>query len=299
MLALISAVEIGFIYALLALGVFLSFRTLDIPDLTVDGSIVTGAAASAILCSNGYNPILALALSFILGTCAGIVTGLLNTKLKIQPLLAGILVMLGVYSINLRIMGGSPNIPLVGSETIYTKFNNVFDNSYSSLLLGFLVIAGIILVLYLFLETRFGLAFRSTGENNDMVKAYGIDSDLMKIFGLGISNGLVGLAGGMLCQYQSFADISMGTGMVVTGLASVIIGEIVFGTSSLIRKLVSVALGAILYRVIISLAFSLGMPASDLKLVSAVIVTIALAMGLLADNVSFRDILKKGGKRNA
>lgn len=297
--ALLGAVELGMIYAILALGVFLSFRTLNTPDLTVDGSIVTGAAASAMICSLGGNPVLALAVSFVLGSLAGVITALLNTKLKIQSLLAGILVMLGIYSINLRIMGNRSNIALTKSDTLYKTAKEVFPEGYSSLLLGAIILSVIIVLLYFFLNTRLGFAFRATGDNEDMVRASGISSDSMKIMGLALSNGIVGLAGGMLAQYQSYADIGMGVGMVVIGLASVIIGEAIFGSKSLFRRLVAVALGAILYRLIISFALNFGMAANDLKLVSAVIVTVALAFGLMGERFSLKSTgLFKGKNKN-
>ncbi len=288
--ALLGAVELGMIYAILALGVFLSFRTLNTPDLTVDGSIVTGAAASAMICSLGGNPILALAVSFVLGSLAGVITALLNTKLKIQPLLAGILVMLGIYSINLRIMGNKSNIALTKSDTLYKSAKEIFPEGYSSLLLGAIILSMIIVLLYFFLNTRLGFALRATGDNEEMVRASGISSDRMKIMGLSLSNGIVGLAGGMLAQYQSYADIGMGVGMVVIGLASVIIGEAIFGSKSLFRRLIAVSLGAILYRLIISFALNFGMAANDLKLVSAVIVTVALAFGLMGESFSLKSI---------
>ena len=291
MVALLGAFESGMIYAVLALGVFLSFRTLNTPDLTVDGSVVTGAAASAMVCSAGLSPVLGLGAAFVLGCAAGAVTALLNTKLKIQPLLAGILVMLGLYSINLRIMGSKPNVPLMKSETIYKRAQAVLPEDMAGLVLGVVILCAVILLLYFFLKTRAGFALRATGDNEDMVRAAGINSDAQKLLGLSLSNGLVGLAGGMLAQYQSFADVTMGTGMVVIGLASVILGEAKFGVSSLARRLIAVSLGAILYRVVIALALHLGMPASDLKLVSAAIVTIALALGLLGESFSIKSLL--------
>ncbi|MGI6731532.1 MAG: ABC transporter permease [Anaerovoracaceae bacterium] len=294
--AILGSIELGLIYSVLALGVFLSFRTLNTPDLTVDGSIVTGAACSAMICSMGGNPIFALLVSFIAGCAAGTITALLNTKLKIQPLLAGILVMLGLYSINLRIMGGRPNIALIKSETIYKSFKLIFPYKYSSLVLGAIILIIITVLFYFFLKTRLGFALRATGDNEEMVRASGINSDNMRIMGLGISNGFVALSGGMLAQYQSLSDISMGVGMVVIGLASVIIGEVIFGISSLKRRLIAVSLGAILYRIVISLALYLGMPASDLKLVSAIIVTIALSTGILGEKFSLR---RKAGVKNA
>lgn len=281
--ALLGAIELGTIYAVLALGVFLSFRTLNMPDLTVDGSIVTGMAVAAVMCSAGINPYVSLIGAFIGGACAGFLTGFLHTKLKIQAILAGILVMLASYSINLRIMGKTPNIPLTKSETIYNMADKLLPSRYSGIIIGFIILAVIIFLLYLFLQTRLGFVFRATGDNEDMVRAAGVSGDNMKLMGLAISNGLVGLAGGMLAQNQAFADISSGTGMMIIGLASVILGEVVFGTRTLLRRLISASLGAVLYRVIISQALYLGMESSDLKLVSAVIVAVALYLGILGE----------------
>ncbi|MEG0829656.1 MAG: ABC transporter permease [Anaerovoracaceae bacterium] len=317
----LSTVELGLIYAVLALGVFLSFRTLNTPDLTVDGSIVTGAAASAMICTLGKSsfmlgiyagmdpamaafvegivPVIGLIAGFIGGACAGMITALLNTKLKIEPLLAGILVMLGIYSINLRIMGNKANLPLTQNQTVYKEADKIFPEKWSALIIGILILAVAIGAFYFFLQTRKGFALRATGDNEEMVRAAGINSDNMKILGLALSNGFVGLAGGMLAQYQGYADIGMGVGMVVIGLASVIIGEVIFGKGSLLRRLCAVALGAIIYRIVIAIALNLGMPATDLKLVSAVIVTIALAIGAFGENFSFFGRKKKEGVRNA
>lgn len=294
--ALMGSIELGLIYGVMALGVFLSFRTLNTPDLTVDGSMVTGMASSAVMCSMGYHPVLGLLLSFVTGCLAGSVTALLNTKLKIQPLLSGILVMLGLYSINLRIMGGKSNIALTKSDTIFKNFSDLTGIPYSSMLLSMIILALITLAFYYFLKTRLGFALRATGDNDDMVRASGINSNSMRLIGLALSNGFVALAGGLLAQYQSFADVGMGVGMVVIGLASVIIGEVVFGTKTLMRRLVAVSLGAILYRTIIGFAFALGMPASDLKLVSAVIVTFALSTGIMGEKFS---LVRKTGETNA
>lgn len=305
---LLESLELGLIYSILALGVFLSFRTLNTPDLTVDGSIVTGAAISAVICTAAADMsphmqalmcILALAASFVLGMGAGAITALLNTKLKIQPLLAGILVMLGIYSINLRIQGKA-NVNLNNVPTIYRKADELFGGfEWSSIIIGVIIAAVIIALMYGFLNTRKGFALRATGDNEEMVRAYGISSDNMKLLGLAVSNGLVGIAGGMLAQYQGYSDVGMGVGMVVIGLASVIIGEVIFGTRSLIRRLIAVALGAVLYRMVIAIALYIGMPPTDLKLVSAIIVTIALSMGLLGENFSLFRKKDKGGRKNA
>lgn len=295
--AFVGSIELGMIYAVLALGVFLSFRTLNTPDLTVDGSIVTGAAASAMLCTLGIHPVIGLLAAFVGGACAGAITALLNTKLKIQPLLAGILVMLGIYSINLRIMGNKANLPLMRSDTIYTKASELFSEDTAALLIGGIVLILSIALFFFFLKTRMGFALRATGDNEEMVRASGISSDTMKLLGLAVSNGFVGLSGGLLAQYQGYADIGMGVGMVVIGLASVIIGEVIFGTSNLLRRLIAVSLGAILYRLVLAIALNFGMQATDMKLVSAIIVVIALSLGVLGESFSIRK--KKRGARNA
>ncbi|HYE69714.1 MAG TPA: hypothetical protein VEA58_13945 [Anaerovoracaceae bacterium] len=297
--AIVGSIELGLIYSIMALGVFLSFRTLNTPDLTVDGSIVTGMAASVMVCSAGGNPYVALLAAFIVGCLAGTVTALLNTKLGIQPLLAGILVMLGLYSVNLRIMGGKSNVAIIKSDTVYKSFEDIVPTEYSSLILGFIILTLVTAAFYYFLRTRLGFALRATGDNDDMVRASGINSSTMRVIGLGLSNGMVGFAGGLLAQYQSVADAGMGVGMVVIGLASVIIGEAVFGTKSLLRRLIAVCLGAILYRTVIAFAFNLGMPSTDLKLVSAVIVTIALSSGMMGEKFSIPALFKKGGAKNA
>ena len=280
--ALLGSLELGMIYAVLALGVFLSFRTLNMPDLTVDGSIVTGMAISAVICAGGGNPFLALLGAFTGGALAGLLTGFLHTKLKIQ----GILVMMASYSVNLRIMGKTPNIPLTKSETIYKIADRLLPVQYAGIVLNLLLLAVIIAVLYLFLQTRLGFVFRATGDNEDMVKACGVSCDQMKLMGLAISNGLVGLAGGMLAQNQAFADINSGVGMMVIGLASVILGEVIFGIKTLLRRLIAAALGAVVYRILMAQALYLGMETTDMKLVSAAIVAVALSLGLLGEKGS-------------
>ena len=297
--ALLGSLELGMIYAVLALGVFLSFRTLNMPDLTVDGSIVTGMAVSAIICAGGGNAFAALAGAFAGGALAGLATGLLHTKLKIQAILAGILVMMASYSVNLRIMGKTPNIPLTKSETIYKTADRLLEPAYAGIVMNFLLLAVIIAVLYLFLQTRLGFVFRATGDNEDMVKACGVSCDSMKLMGLAISNGLVGLAGGMLAQNQAFADINSGVGMMVIGLASVILGEVIFGTKTLLRRLMAAALGAVVYRIIMAQALYLGMESTDMKLVSAAIVAIALSLGLLGEKGSKLQLMQKITKKGA
>ncbi len=280
MIALRGAIILGMIYAVMAVGVFISFRTLDIPDLTVDSSFVTGAAVSAVLCINGH-PWLALAAGFAAAAVAGCVTAFLNTHLKIQPLLAGILVMLGLYSVNLRIMGNRANIPLLNCRTIFQSFAHTPLMRQAEWIIPLMVLAAVILVLFGFLKTRFGFILRGTGDNQQMVRALGVNTNTMILAGMALANGLVGICGAMIAQYQCYCDISMGVGMVVIGLASVIIGEVIFGISSLQRRLIAVALGAIVYRVVIAFALNLGMPATDLKLISAVIVAVALSLPVI------------------
>lgn len=281
-----GSLELGIIYAFMALGVFLSFRTLNIPDMTVDGSFVTGAAVSVILSVNGH-PFLGLLLAFVLGGGTGCITAFLHTKLKIQPLLAGILTMLALYSINLKIMGGKANIPLLNKPTVFNTFENLLGTDYNRLILASLLLVVVLLLLYLFLNTRLGFVLRATGDNEQMVRALGVNTDLTIFIGLALANGLVAISGAMIAQYQSYVDVGMGVGMVVIGLASVIIGEVVFGVNPLLRRLIAVILGSVVYRLIIALALEVGMPPTDLKLVSAIIVALAMSMPLINKRFSF------------
>lgn len=283
-MALQGSVELGIIYAIMALGVFISFRTLNMPDLSVDGSFVLGAAVSAVLTLKGQ-PFLGLGIAFIAGCGAGSITALLHTKLKIQPLLAGILTMLALYSLNLKVMSGRANIPLLNKTSVFTLFEGMFGD-YNKLVFSLALLAVILFLLFLFLKTRLGFVLRATGDNDHMVRALGVNTDFVILVGLALSNGLVAVAGALIAQSQSFVDIGMGIGMVVIGLASVIIGEVVFGTSSLLRRLMAVILGSILYRLIIAVALEVGMPSTDLKLVSAVIVAIAMSMPILQQRLS-------------
>lgn len=297
-LAFQGSIELGIIYAIMALGVFLSFRTLNFPDLTVDGSFVTGAAFSAVLCAGGH-PGWGLVLALLAGSMAGCVPALLHTKLEIQPLLAGILVMLGLYSINLKVMGTRANIPLVNKTTVFSVLEGTSLEAYAQLLIPLAILFVILIILYLFLKTKLGFTLRATGDNAQMVRALGVNTDTTILIGMSLSNALVALSGALLAQYQSFTDIGMGIGMVVIGLASVIIGEVVFGISSLLRRLIAVILGAVLYRMIIAVALEMGMPATDLKLVSATLVAIALAMPVIKKKLGFykRKIAAQGFNR--
>lgn len=279
-----GSIELGMIYAIMSLGVFISFRTLNMPDLTVDSSFTLGAAVSAVMCSAGHSCI-GILLSFLAGFLAGCITALLDTKLKIQPLLAGILMMLSLYSINLRAMGGKANISLLYKPTIFNLPGGAFVQNNGSWIVSLTILLIVYMFLLLFLRTEFGLSLRATGDNDRMVRALGGNTDFTILIGLASSNGLVAASGGMIAQFQSFADISMGVGMTVIGLASVVIGEVVFGTRPLSRRLAAVILGSILYRSIVALALDSGMPPTDLKLISAVIVAAALSSTTARDRI--------------
>jgi len=292
-----GSLELGIIYAIMALGVFISFRTLNIPDLTVDNSFTLGAAVSAVLTASISQPFIGLVLAFFAGCIAGSLTALLMTKLKIQPLLSGILMMLALYSINLRVMSGKPNIPLLNKPLMFDFLHNLPSEKYAKLLFLALILALIVVLLFFFLKTKLGFALRATGDNEKMVRALGVNTDVTILIGLAVSNGLVALSGAMIAQYQSFADVNMGIGMVVIGLASVIIGEVLFSVKTLMRRLIAVALGAILYRLVIAVALWLGMPPTDLKLVSAVIVAAALSMPVIKDRIlSFKSKRANSGR---
>ncbi|BFT76021.1 ABC transporter permease [Paenibacillus sp. P36] len=265
-----GAVELGLLYALMALGVYITFRILDFPDLTVDGSFTTGGAIAAIMISHGYSPLLACLAAFAGGLAAGACTGLLHTKGKINGLLSGILMMIALYSINMRIMG-KPNISLLGADTMFT--------SISPIAVGFIVVILFKLLMDGFLHTDLGLSLRATGDNARMIRSFGANTDNTTILGVSLSNGLVALSGAMIAQQSGFADISMGIGMIVIGLASVIIGEAIFGSQSVFRATLAAVLGSIVYRIVVALALRVEwLNASDLKLITAIIVIIALVL---------------------
>ncbi|GER24064.1 ABC transporter permease [Zafaria cholistanensis] len=275
---MITAVELGLIYAIMALGVYLTFRILDFPDLTVDGSFTTGAAVAAVGIINGMPPIAATLLAFFAGMAAGIVTGLLHTKGKINGLLAGILTMIALYSINLRIMGKA-NLPLLREETLVTPLKEAGLLGTGLSVATFLLVAlAIKFLLDWFLHTDTGLAMQATGDNEEMIRSLGVSTDNQKILGLALSNGLVALCGGLIAQYQGFADIGMGIGIIVAGLASVIIGQAIFGHRLILIATLAVVLGSVLYRVVIQLALQAGLQPNDMKLISAVLVVVALVL---------------------
>lgn len=295
-----GTLEQGLMYAIMVLGVYLTYRILNYADLSVDGSFTTGAAIAATLIVHGYNPWLATFVAFIGGCLAGVFTGVLHTKFKITPLLSGILTMTALYSVNLRIMG-QPNISLLGVRTIMTDFSElpyVQDNAVLVLALLTVVIVGYIV--YRFLLTEVGLALRATGDNELMIRSQGVNTDVMKILGLALSNGLVAFAGSYVAQNQQFADASMGIGMIIAGLASVIIGEVLIGSSTIGRTVIAVICGGVIYRIIIAIVLQLGLAPTDLKLITALIVIIALVSpGVKGKFLSLTDGVRGKGDNNA
>jgi putative ABC transport system permease protein len=274
----LSSVEQGLMYALLALGVFLTFRILNFADLTVDASFTTGAATAAMLITHGGSPWWSLLAGAAAGALGGLITALLHTVGKIDPLLASILTMLGLYSVNLRIMGGRGNVSLIKAETLFTPIRAQLGTWYSVLILAGAV-AVVIVVLTWFLATDFGLAIRSTGDNPGMAASFGVSNNITKTAGLMIANGLVGLTGAVVCQYQGFADIGGGTGLILAGLASVILGNAILGTRFMWLALAGVAFGSVLYRLAIFLALKLPfVETTDMKIISATIVVVALIL---------------------
>ncbi|OZI17764.1 ABC transporter permease [Bordetella genomosp. 7] len=282
--SLLGALEIGLIFSLVALGVLISFRLLRFPDLTVDGSFPLGGAVAATLISGGMDPFLATIAATVAGAAAGLVTGWLNVRLRIMDLLASILMMIALYSINLRVMG-RPNVPLITEPTVFTILQPEWISDYVARPL-ILVVAVIIVKLLLdwFLATQTGLAMRATGSNGRMARAQGVNTGGMVLAGMALSNALVGLAGALFAQTQGGADISMGVGTIVIGLAAVIVGESILPSRKLVLATLAVILGAIVYRFFIALALNsdfIGLKAQDLNLVTAVLVTIALVIPMM------------------
>ena len=276
---MIAGIELGLIYAVMALGVYLTFRVLDFPDLTVDQSFTTGAASAAMLVLAGVSPWLATAAGFLAGALAGLITGLLHTKARINGLLAGILTMTALYSINLRVMGGKANLALLREDTVFTPLRQVgVMGTFAGVLLLLVGVLAVKVVLDWYLYTDAGLAMQATGDNPAMIRSFGVNTDNQKILGLCLSNGMVGLSGALIAQYQGFADIGMGIGMIVVGLASVILGQGIFGSRTVIVATTAVILGSVLYRLVITAALGVGLNPSDMKLISAVLVVIALVL---------------------
>ena len=282
---LLGTLEQSFIFAIMVLGVYLSYKILDFPDMTVDGSFPLGGAVASAILIKGENPILALVVATICGAIAGLITGMIHVKLKVTNLLAGIIVMTGLYSVNLRIMGKS-NIPLFSVKHLFN------GNMIPIVTLVILLILAKITIDYL-LKTKFGFALKALGDNETLVISLGIDEKKLKIYGLMIANSFVALSGAILAQYQGFADVGMGTGTIITGLASIIIGEAIFKKRSFISMSMTVILGTIIYRTIIAMSLKLGMNASDLKLITSILVA---GIIFLKEKKS---LLGRGGKKYA
>ena len=263
-----ATIEQSLIFAIMVLGVYISFRILNFPDMTVDGTFPLGAAISAKLLTLGVNPYLTLLVALVAGTVAGAVTGLIHVKLKVKDLLAGILVMTALYSVNLRVMGKS-NIPLFEED-------NIFNTEYSMMItIVVLILISKFLLDYL-LKTKFGFALKALGDNENLIVSLGLNEEKYKIYGLMIANAFVAFSGAVLAQYQGFADVGMGTGIIVIGLASIIIGDTLFGKRRRLAGTTIVIIGSILYRGVIAVTLSMGMDASDLKLITSVIVIVIL-----------------------
>ncbi len=287
-----GAVAQGVLWGIMTLGVYLTFRILDMADMTVDGSFACGGAVTAILIVKGMNPLLTLPLVFVSGMATGLVTGVMNTKLKINILLASILTQLALYSVNIRIMGKA-NTPLIGMDTIMSKLSALSGGgltvTHSSLITGLVFVTAIVAVLYWFFGTEIGSAVRATGSNEHMVRALGVNTDTMKILGLMIANGMVSLSGALVAQSQGYADVGMGTGTIVIGLASIIIGEVIFGQHfGFWYTLAAAVLGSVIYRIVVAVVLQLGLKSTDLKLLTALVVAASLSVPVIKTKATRR-----------
>ncbi|MBR6186571.1 MAG: ABC transporter permease [Clostridia bacterium] len=294
---LIGSLQLGLLYGILALGIYISFRILSIPDLTTEGSFAFGLSVSAAITAAGH-PVLAIFAAMAAGALAGSVTGLLQTRFGIHPILSGIITMSGLYSINLAVLGGSPNLSLVRAATLFKLFPFMSKNDAMTVLPIAAALLFLTLVI-LFFHTHVGMCIRAVGDNEDMVRASSINVNACKVLSFSVSNALVALSGALIAQYQGYADISSSTGILVVGLASVIIGEAMFGRRSVTIGFISAVAGSLIYRYIIALATRYSpLPAYMLKLVSAVIVALALAIPALRQNMK-EARQKEGGKAHA
>lgn len=307
---LLSGLTQGLIWAILALGVYVSYRVLDFADLTCEGCITLGASVAATMIWKSVNPFLAILIAFVAGCLAGIVTGVLHTKLKIPPILAGILTMISLYSVNIHIMSfasgteGTANLSLLNysNGTLYSMVKSAFNLSKmnASLIIGAVSCLVVMGALYWFFGTELGSAIRATGNNEKMCRAQGIDTDFTKIVGLAISNGLIALSGALLCQYQGYSDVNMGVGAIVIGLASIIIGEAIFARcKNFFLALTGIVAGAVIYRIVVAIVIYSGMPSTDLKIMTAGVVVVALVITNSANKIkrtSKKKIANKEGK---
>lgn len=297
----LGSLQLGLLYGILAIGIYISFRILNVPDLTTEGSFTFGLATSA-MCAIGGHYILGIFLSIAAGALAGIVTGILQTKCRIHPILSGIITMSGLYTVNLAVMKNAVNVSLIGKDEIFTVISAALENMSRDAVrcvVSLIFAAVVCLIMIWFFKTHIGLCIRATGDNEAMVSSSSINVDATKIISLAISNGCVGLSGGLLAQYQGFADINSSVGILVVGLASVIIGEVVMGRRGVTIGIISAVIGSIIYRYIIALATASHIfPAFALKLVSAVIVAIALSIPAVKQAIALSKI-KKEARKNA
>ncbi|WEV39971.1 ABC transporter permease [Lactobacillus sp. ESL0684] len=293
-----SSIGQGLLWAILGLALYLTFRILNFPDMTVEGTFPLGAAITVTAITKGCSPAVATLLGFLGGACGGLVTGLLYTKGKIPILLAGILVMTGCLSINLHVMGGS-NVSLLGQKTLFSaKFFQQLPRYFDTVVIGGITIIIITILVALFLHTDLGQAFIVTGDNEVMARSLGINTDNMTILGLTLSNGLVGLSGALIAQSNGYADANMGIGIIVIALASIIIGEVAFGYLTLNQRLIAVTLGSIIYRFVLLIVLQLGFSTNDLNLISAIILAICLMLPNLRHYLKLDGILHRGVKQN-
>lgn len=286
-----DGLELGLIWALLSLGVFISFRVLNFADLTAEGTITLGSSVIAAFILRGQNLFFAMAVVTLSGFLAGVVTGFLNTKLKIPPILAGIISMTALYSINLRILGAAAK-SLGGATNVFTPIRNLINDPFIAKTLTLLLIVLVIFsLLYLLFGTEIGMSIRASGMNKKMAKAQAINTDLMIILGLGISNAIIAVGGALIAQYNNSANLEMGRGTIVVGLASIIIGEAVFGKRSFKNWLISVVLGSIIYQTLVGVAIELGLNTNDLKLVQAILITIILGIPIIKKTFINKEVL--------
>ena len=301
--AMLGAVSQGILWGIMVLGVFITYKLLDIPDLTVDGSFATGGAVCAVLVVAGVNPVLAIVAAMAAGAVAGAVTGFLTTVFEIPAILSGILTQISLWSINLRIMGKS-NTPLLTSDTVFSQLGNAtgLTSNVCAIIVGLIVAVVIVAGLYWFFGTEIGSALRATGNNEAMIRALGVNTNRTKMLALILSNALVGLSGGLICEQQKYADIGMGTGAIVIGLAAIVIGEVLGrllpgGLSKFGARLVSAVAGSVVYFLIRAIVLQMGMDANDMKLLSAIIVALALCVPVVWERIQRRRSYSKGGEQ--
>lgn len=303
--ALLGAVSQGILWGIMVLGVYITYKLLDIADLTVDGSFALGGSVCAVLVVSGVDPLIAVAAAMLAGMLAGAVTGFLHTVFEIPAILAGILTQIALWSVNLRIMGKS-NTPLLQSDTIFSRMTELtgLSSATASIIVGVIVAVAIIAALYWFFGTEIGSALRATGNNEHMIRALGVSTAETKMIALMLSNALVGLSGGLICQSQKYADIGMGTGAIVIGLAAIVIGEVLGRLTpgkltGFKSRLVSAVAGSVVYFLIRAIVLQMGMDANDMKLLSAVIVALALCVPVVWEKFKLRASYSKGGEADA